>query len=232
LIMLPLFILFFLPGGSIATGLLFWMLAFLSVLLVWFVLGRPADDGLPAFAGPRRLELEEQPGPIRRHMNVDEAVEVPPGVRIFRGTLRQDAQRAFDSLKAEVGPEIVPLVQPDAGGRTSIVLLPKPFEEAALERPVRPWLHWLLFGLTFLTTTFAGREPKSAVRRSGRRAACWAFRCRSSAIFRPQVIRCCSGRIVDAGESGKNHVIQRSWNRSPRCSKGAKRSTKSFCLRN
>jgi membrane-associated protease RseP (regulator of RpoE activity) len=89
-------------------------------------------------------------------MNVDEAVEVPPGVRIFRGTLRQDAERAFDSLKSEVGPGMVPLLQPDAGGRTSIVLLPESVEQATLERPVRPWLHWLLFGLTFLTTTFAG----------------------------------------------------------------------------
>ena len=59
LIMLPLFILFFLPGGSIATGLLFWLFVLLSVVLVWSVLGRPADDGLPAIAGPRRLELEE-----------------------------------------------------------------------------------------------------------------------------------------------------------------------------
>jgi membrane-associated protease RseP (regulator of RpoE activity) len=156
LIMLPLFILFFLPGGSIATGLLFWLLVLLSVVLVWSVLGRPPNDGLPAFAGPRRLELEDQPGPIRRHMDVDEAIEVPPGVRIFRGTLRQDAERTFDSLKQEVGPEIVPLLQPDAGGRTSIVLLPKPVEQATMERHILPWLHWLLFGLTFLTTTFAG----------------------------------------------------------------------------
>ena len=89
-------------------------------------------------------------------MDVDEAIEVPPGVRIFRGTLRQDAERTFDSLKQEVGPEIVPLLQPDAGGRTSIVLLPKPVEQATMEQHIRPWLHWLLFGLTFLTTTFAG----------------------------------------------------------------------------
>jgi hypothetical protein len=44
--MLPLLILFLLPGGSMAAGLLFWMLAFLSVLLVWFILGRPADEEL------------------------------------------------------------------------------------------------------------------------------------------------------------------------------------------
>ena len=36
------------------------------------------------------------------------------------------------------------------------MLIPKPVEAATMERPVRPWLHWLLFGLTFLTTTFAG----------------------------------------------------------------------------
>src|SRR5688572_112635 len=142
--------------GSMATGLLFWLLALLSVALVWSILGRPADDGLPAVAEPRRLELAEQPGPIRRHLDVHEAIEVPPGVRIFRGTLRQDPEHALGSLKQEAGPGIVPFLQPDAGGRTSIVLLPKPVEEATMERPIRPWLHWLLFGLTFLTTTFAG----------------------------------------------------------------------------
>lgn len=80
LIMLPLLILFLLPGGSMATGLLFWLLAFLSVALVWSFLGRPADDGLPVVDGPRRLELEEQPATIRRHMNVDDAIEVPHAV--------------------------------------------------------------------------------------------------------------------------------------------------------
>jgi hypothetical protein len=55
-----------------------------------------------------------------------------PGVRIFRGTLRQDAERTFDSLKQEVGPEIVPLLQPDAGGRTSIVLCRSPWSK-------QPW---------------------------------------------------------------------------------------------
>jgi membrane-associated protease RseP (regulator of RpoE activity) len=156
LITLPLLILFLLPAGSMAAGVWFWLLAFLSVLLIWSILGRPADEQLTAAAGPRQLSLEEQPSAIRRHMTVEEATEVPPGVRIFRGTLKEDAETTLAKLKEEVGPEMVPLLQPDSGGRTSVVLLPKPVEAAAMERPVRPWLHWLLFGLTFLTTTFAG----------------------------------------------------------------------------
>jgi membrane-associated protease RseP (regulator of RpoE activity) len=49
------------------------------------------------------------------------------------------------------------------------MLMPKAVEEVALERPTRPWVHWLLFGLTVFTTTYAGaahqgvdllREPR------------------------------------------------------------------------
>jgi membrane-associated protease RseP (regulator of RpoE activity) len=156
LTMLPLLILFLLPAGSMAAGLWFWLVALLSVLLVWSVLGRPEDEGLPIVAGPRQLQLDEQPGAVRRHMNVDEVLEMQPGVRVFRGTLKEDAESAFASLRQEVGPAIVPLLQPEAAGRASLVLLPKLVEEATMERPIRPWLHWLLFGITFLTTTLAG----------------------------------------------------------------------------
>jgi membrane-associated protease RseP (regulator of RpoE activity) len=77
-------------------------------------------------------------------------------VQIFRGTLRGDAELAFSELKNEIGSEAVPLLQTEPHGRTSLTLIPKPVEAAAMERRVRPWLHWLLFGLTFLTTIFAG----------------------------------------------------------------------------
>ena len=155
-VLLPLLVLFLLPGGSMAGVLWFWLLAFVAVLLIWSMLGRPPNDDLPVFASPRPLSPEEQPASIRRVLTVDEGVAVPQGVQIFRGRLRGDPESAFAELKREIGPGTVPLLQPEGDGRTSVVLLPKPVEEAAMERPVRPWLHWLLFGLTFLTTTFAG----------------------------------------------------------------------------
>ena len=155
-VMLPLLVLFLLPGGSMAGVLWFWLLAFLAVLLIWSMLGRPPDDDLPVFASPRPLSPEEQPASVSRVLTVDEGVEVSQGVQIFRGRLRGDPESAFAELKRQIGPGTVPLLQPDGDGRTSVVLLPKPVEQAAMERPVRPWLHWLLFGLTLLTTTFAG----------------------------------------------------------------------------
>lgn len=155
-VILPLLVLFLLPGGSMVGALWFWLMAFLMVLLIWSVLGRQPDDDLPAFAGPRPLLSEEQPAPVRRVLAVEESLEAPEGIRIFRGRLRQDAESAFAELKKEINPGTVPLLQREADGRTSVVLLPKPVEHATLERPIRPWLHWLLFGLTFLTTTLAG----------------------------------------------------------------------------
>src|SRR5262245_47476358 len=103
-IMLPVLILFLLPGGSMAGARWFWLLAVLIVLLVWSMLGRPADDGLQPFAHPRPLAPGEQPDAVLRSMNVDEAVEVPSGVRIFRGTLKNDAENAFATLRQGVGP--------------------------------------------------------------------------------------------------------------------------------
>jgi membrane-associated protease RseP (regulator of RpoE activity) len=156
IVVLPLLILFLLPAGSMAGVVWFWLLAFFAILTTWLLLGRPSDDRLPAFAGPRQLPSEQQPASVRRFLNVEEGVEVPPGVQIFRGTLRGDADEVFSELKNEIGSETVPMLQNEPDGRTSLMLVPKPVEAAAMERPVRPWLHWLLLGLTFLTTTFAG----------------------------------------------------------------------------
>ena len=47
-------------------------------------------------------------------------------------------------------------VQEDEQLGAKIVLIPKGSEEGVSRKPVRPWLHWLLFGLTLVTTTWAG----------------------------------------------------------------------------
>lgn len=156
LLIIPLLVLFLLPAGTTMGAVCFWLVVALTVLLIWTVLGRPTNEGVPALAGPRPLTPDEYPASLRRVLRIDEAVEMEAGVRVFRGALREHADRAFADLKQEVGSGTVPLLQDEGSGRTSVVLLPKPVEEAALEKPVRPSLHWLLFGLTFLTTTFAG----------------------------------------------------------------------------
>ncbi len=66
------------------------------------------------------------------------------------------ADEALKRLESELGENAVPLIQQDDELGTAIVLMNRPTEEATLERPTRLWLHWLLFALTFLTTTYAG----------------------------------------------------------------------------
>jgi hypothetical protein len=51
---------------------------------------------------------------------------------------------------------VLPLVQTDEQLGAKIILMPKPADASAATAPVRPWLHWLLFALTVITTTWAG----------------------------------------------------------------------------
>jgi len=156
LLTLPILILFFFPGGALVPGIWFWMLVLLTVMLIWTLLGRPDDERAPNFSGPQTVPPEEQPAAVQRVLAIDESLAIHGGIRVFRGALRENADTAFANLKREIGSGTVPLLQKEGDGRTAIVLLPRPVEEATMERPVRPWLHWLLLALTFFTTTFAG----------------------------------------------------------------------------
>lgn len=155
LLLLPLVILFLLPGGGLVLGAFwFWITLLLCWWLIWTMLGRP-KEAAPDAHEPRTLAESELPETVREVMNVREATE-EAGVQIYRGRLRESASGAFDKLKQAFTPGTVPLLQEDEKRGAAILLLPKPFEEQKLERPVRPWLHWLLFALTLLTTTWAG----------------------------------------------------------------------------
>ena len=66
------------------------------------------------------------------------------------------ADQALKKLESELGENAVPLIQQDDELGTAIVLMNRATDEATLERPTRAWLHWLLFALTFVTTTYAG----------------------------------------------------------------------------
>jgi membrane-associated protease RseP (regulator of RpoE activity) len=157
LLTLPMVLMFLLPVGAVAPAVWFWIFGFLTILLLWAMAGRPRDDDeswtprQPVTLGPA-----EQPEPVRNVMDVDEAMGLPQGVALFRGRLREPAEQAFDDLRRTLPQTVIPLMQPDPQGRTSLVLLPRDVERAKLERKVRPWVHWLLFGLTLITTTFAG----------------------------------------------------------------------------
>lgn len=155
--LLPLAILFLLPGGGLFAGALsFWLTSLFSFWLIWLLLGSamtvPVETPQPE---TRTLGKEEQPDVIRELMEVRVATE-SEGVKVYRGSLRESAGAAYEKLKHGFSESTVPLVQEDEHFGAAIVLMPKPVEKATLEQPVRPWVHWLLFGLTVVTTTLAG----------------------------------------------------------------------------
>ncbi|HJT70834.1 MAG TPA: site-2 protease family protein [Terriglobales bacterium] len=157
-VLIPLAVLFLLPGGGFYTGTLwFWLFLLVCFWLLFTMLGMPgATVADTAPQQPRMLHEQEQPSVVRELMDVQVATEQPAGVQVFRGTLRESAAAVYDKLKRAFSGQTVPMVQEDEELGASILLLPKPVEQATMERPVRMWLHWLLFALTVLTTTWAG----------------------------------------------------------------------------
>ncbi len=158
LLMLPVFILFLIPGGGLVYGgFWFWIAVLLCWALIWGILGVPKEV-VPTLEEEHELRVlaeQEQPEAVREVMKVRMAT-AEAGVQIFRGRLRESASTAFDKLKRAVSPGIVPLLQEDKRLGAAILLMPKSVEQEKLEKPRRPFLHWLLFGLTVLTTTWAG----------------------------------------------------------------------------
>lgn len=156
-LLLPLVVLFLLPGGALlAGGLWFWLVLLLCFWALWALLTpagtMTAETGEPE---PRMLHEPEQPEVVREVMKVRLATE-EAGVRTFHGPLREPATTAYEKLKRAFSRQTVPMLQQDERHGAVIALLPNPVEEAALERPVRPSVNWLLFALTALTTTWAG----------------------------------------------------------------------------
>jgi membrane-associated protease RseP (regulator of RpoE activity) len=156
-LLLPWLIFLFLPTGTITGHVLFWLAMFFCLLLIWVV--SATQRRLAAAAGPdlgpRMLNAAEQPEAVRQVMDVRIAMK-ENGVQVFRGPLRDSASVSFEKLNRSLPKGFVPLVQEDEQLGARIVLIPKPAEEEVPRKPVRPWLHWLLFGLTIITTTWAG----------------------------------------------------------------------------
>lgn len=158
LLILPVAILFFLPDGAVmAPGLWLWAVLLVCFALLLLMLGMPEQvDARVPRRYPRMLPEQEQPDVIGDVMAVNVATEDPVGIRIFRGQLRQSASAAYERVKQASGPGTVPMLQEDEDTDAAIVLLPRPVERATLDHRVRPWVHWLLFLLTMITTTWAG----------------------------------------------------------------------------
>lgn len=166
-LLIPGLVLLLMPGGTLMSGgLWLWLIVLMFVWMLFTILASyeaeadiPAEadrsDGLRADTGPRMIFPNEQPAVVRDIMDVRIATE-ESGMRVFRGRLRMRGDDAYRELKENLPSDVVPLIQPDEQLGSAIILMTRSMEQASLERPVRLWVHWLLFGLTFLTTTWAG----------------------------------------------------------------------------
>lgn len=157
LLLLPLTILFLAPAAApLAAGMWFWFALLVCFWLIAAIAGLPETDSVGAEgSGPRMIPDTSQPDPIKDVMSVNVATEDDDGVRTFRGRLRVPAEAAHERLRGAFGEQSVPLLQEDDEAEAAVVLMPGRAGRRG-DQPIRLWVHWLLFGLTVVTTTWAG----------------------------------------------------------------------------
>lgn len=155
LLLLPLAVLFLTPGAAIlGGGIWFFVTLLLSFWLVWSILGSP-DEKKAAETGVRMLDANEEPSAVREVMGVRVATE-ESGIKVFRGKLSVPAAAAYETLKAAFRGRAVPMVQQDDKTGAAILLVPGADGNSHSDHPIKPLVHWLLFGMTLATTTWAG----------------------------------------------------------------------------
>ena len=153
-ILLPLIILFLVPGGGMLHGgMFFWMGLLLCFWLISTLCGTSAESAPVTTA--RLLTPDDQPVAVKEAMDVRFAEE-ENGIRIFRGRLREPAAAVYARLKRAFGAEAAPMVQADEQFGAAILLIPESVEKEVAEKHARPWMNWLLFALSIGTTTWAG----------------------------------------------------------------------------
>jgi membrane-associated protease RseP (regulator of RpoE activity) len=156
-LLLPWLIFLLLPGRTVLSLFFFWVAMMLCLFAIWIMVAARSRREAAARAnlGPRMVYEVEQPAVVREVMDVRIAIE-ERGVQMFRGPLRESAEAAYEKLRRVFSERALPLVQTDEQLGAKIILMPKPADASAATAPVRPWLHWLLFALTVITTTWAG----------------------------------------------------------------------------
>lgn len=156
-VLLPLAVVFLAPGEALLGGLVWFLLVLVIVAwAAWATLGPPATPGSREGDPDLRLLLEaEIPEPVSEVMEVRLGTE-EAGARVFRGRLRQPAAIVYETLKHRLGEEVVPMVMEGGVLGSAIRLVPREATGEAASRGARPWVHWLLLGLTLATTTWAG----------------------------------------------------------------------------
>ena len=158
LFLIPVIVLFLAPAAApLAVGVWFWLALLVCFWLITTMAGMPkAESTFAEESGPRMLPEAEQPDAIKEVMFVNVATEDARGMQMFRGRLRLSAASAHERLRRAFGGQSVPLLQQDDEMEAAVVLVPGSAEGRRVDQPIRPWVHWLLFGLTIVTTTWAG----------------------------------------------------------------------------
>jgi membrane-associated protease RseP (regulator of RpoE activity) len=152
-VLLPLMILFMFP---IAGGMFFWMGLLFSFLLITMLFGTFAEcPEEPVAPVARTMPEVEQPASIKELMEVRHAEE-KDGMRIFQGRLREPAAVVYEKLKRAFKADFSPMIQSDEHFGSAILLVPGPSNALGAKRGAQPWVNWLLFALTVVTTTWAG----------------------------------------------------------------------------
>lgn len=153
-ILLPLIIVFLLPGGRIPAGAMFFWMGLLLCFWLTSLLFETRETCAPV-ATARLLTADEQPPTVREVMDVRFAEE-EQGVRIFRGRLRVPAVQAYAELRRSLGADSTPMLTGDEHFGAAVVLVEKPAAKIVAAHGDGPWVNGLLFVFTVVTTSWAG----------------------------------------------------------------------------
>ncbi len=146
-------LLFSQSGVKPGLALLVWIFLLLYTLLIVIAFQ-------PAMTRKKTPELHmvtesERPPVINDVMNVNVGLE-RGGIRIFKGRLKDTPARVYGTLKQAFSRTAVPLVQEDQDAEAAIILMPGRIEKEISSADSMPWINWILFALTFVTTTVMG----------------------------------------------------------------------------
>jgi len=158
LLLLPAALLFLLPSGEFVIGAHWlWMLLVACFWLMLFSIGAPDEAPTRIQAQPARRMLypDEQPPSVREAMDVEVAT-AEESTLVFRGKLRDSAEQAFSKLRRTLPMGTIPLLQEDDEKDRAVILLAPSPDQVHTEPQIRPWVHWVLFLATLVTTTAAG----------------------------------------------------------------------------
>lgn len=139
-------------------GLLFWLILLLAFYVAYALGIRTAMLRAAAAAPPPAVPSEKMAAAESKLIPVLNITgrKAVGDVLQFEGTLRGKTEEVFQKIReAFKGEPVTPLMLEGETNEVRVVVLPKAMTSPAA-KATRWWLHWLLFGATLMTTTWAG----------------------------------------------------------------------------